>query len=101
MSDEEPNEARPNFQDWYKDQLYLDEIQEISKQHFSYLKNKPCSIDLGFKNKFVDGSQYDDLIAGWTQYWNEIFQPEIFLDPNTVKALIASESGFDLKLLAN
>lgn len=84
-----------------KDQLYPDEIQEISQKKFSEIKNKPCPNDLGFKNKLVDGNQYDDLIAGWTQYWNEILQPEIPLDPNVVKALIASESRFDPKLLAN
>jgi hypothetical protein len=73
-----------------KDQLYPDEIQEIAAQHFSGLKNKPCPISLGFPN----GSNYDDLIAGWVQYWNEVLKPDQLLDPNLVKALIASESNF-------
>lgn len=81
-----------------KDQLYPDEIQEITEQYFSKVKGKPCLNDLGFKNK---GNQYDDLIAGWTKYWNEVFKPETPLDHNIVKALIASESGFDPKTLAN
>ncbi len=83
-----------------KDQLYPDEMQEMGKQNFSNVQQKPCSIDLGFNKKFM-GNQYDDLIAGWTKYWNDIFKPEIPLDPNIVKALIASESGFDPKRLAD
>lgn len=81
-----------------KDQLYPDEIQEIATQNFTKVKEKPCAIDLGFKNK---GNQYDDLIAGWTKYWNDIFEPKTPLDPDIVKALIASESGFDPQILAN
>lgn len=74
-----------------KDQLFLDEIKEISKTHFQNLKNKPCPIDLGFKSL---GTQFDDFIAGWTQYWNDVFGPSEPLEPNVVKALVASESGF-------
>jgi hypothetical protein len=40
------------------------------------------------------------LIAGWVQYWNDILKPDIPLDPNLVKALIASESRFIPTLLA-
>jgi hypothetical protein len=80
-----------------KDQLYPDEIKTISDSIFKELKNKPCSLDLNFKN----GSQFDDLIAGWTQYWNEVLQPKVPLSCNIVKALIASESGFKADLLAN
>lgn len=83
-----------------KDQLYPDEIQEMAEQNFSKVKEKPCPIDLGFTKKYK-GNQYDDLIAGWTKYWNDVFKPEIPLTPNVVKALIASESGFDPKILAN
>ncbi len=81
-----------------KDQLYPEEIQEIANQNFANLKNKPCPIDLGFPNK---GAKYDDLIAGWVQYWNDILNPDEPLDPNLVKALIASETGFKLNKLAN
>jgi Transglycosylase SLT domain len=81
----------------HKDQLYPDEIREIAKQHFSSAKNKPCPLSLGFEN----GSKYDDLIAGWVQYWNEVLKPDQPLSPNLVKALIASESGFDPSLLNN
>jgi len=78
-----------------KDQLYPDEIREIATQHFSGLKNRPCPLSLGFKN----GSKYDDLITGWVQYWNEVLKPDQLLEPNLVKALIASESGFRPELL--
>lgn len=80
-----------------KEMIHLDEISRISEQHFKNLKNKPCPDNLGFKAKNADGRAYDDLIAGWTQYWNDIFQPQERLDPNLVKALIASESGFNKK----
>jgi hypothetical protein len=80
-----------------KDQLYPEEIQEIANQKFSNAKNKPCGLDLGYPNK---GDQYDDLIAGWVQYWNDVLKPDEPLDPNLVKALIASESRFEPTLLA-
>jgi len=80
-----------------KDQLYPDEIQEMAEKNFSKVKDKPCPIDLGFDA----GSEYDDLIAGWTKYWNEVLQPQVSLEPNIVKALIASESGFREEMLAN
>ncbi|HWU42072.1 MAG TPA: transglycosylase SLT domain-containing protein, partial [Bdellovibrio sp.] len=78
--------------------LYPEEIQEIANQHFSDLKSKPCLIDLGYHNK---GGKYDNLIAGWVQYWNDVLKPDESLDPNLVKALIASESRFEPTLLAN
>ncbi len=80
-----------------RDQLYPEEMSEIATQNFFGLKDKPCPLPLRFKN----GSKYDDLIAGWVQYWNEVMKPPIPLEPNCVKALIASESGFDPNKLAN
>ena len=79
-----------------KDQLYPEEIGEIANQHFSNLKNRHCPLPLKFGSS---GKRYDDLIAGWVQYWNEVLQPDVPLDPNLVKALIASESTFDPKRL--
>ena len=81
-----------------KDQLYPDEILEISQKNFSKVKIKPCSNDLGFKDK---GKLYDDLISGWVEYWNDVLQPDVPLEPNLIKALIASESGFDPNLIAD
>jgi hypothetical protein len=80
-----------------KDQLYPPEIREIAAQHFSKLKTKPCPLSLGFPK---NGSKFDDLVAGWVQYWNEVLKPDQPLSPNLVKALIASESGFEPKKIS-
>ena len=82
-----------------KDQLYRDEIQEIASENFSKLKEGPCPDDLGFRGRHK-GNEYDGLIAGWTKYWNDVFKPSTPLDPDIVKALVASESGFDPGTLA-
>ncbi len=73
-----------------KDSLYLDEIHEIAARYFKDLSGLPSSNTLGFKY----GNDYDSLIRGWTKYWNDVFNPDIPLDPDFVKALIASESSF-------
>jgi hypothetical protein len=80
-----------------KDELYPEEVGKISNENFSGLKDRPCPLPL----KFANGVKYDDFIAGWTQYWNKVLKPDTPLDPNLVKALIASESGFDPGKLAN
>ena len=75
-----------------KDQLYLAEIQAIVEKYFKTLDKKflPTNNNLGY----AKGNEFDQLIAGWTKYWNDIFKPKIKLDPNLVKALIATESSF-------
>jgi hypothetical protein len=73
----------------HKDELYSKEIREVT-EHFKNLEDLPNPISLGFR----DGALYDSLIAGWTRYWNDILKPDSPLDPNVVKALIASESSF-------
>jgi hypothetical protein len=53
----------------------------------------PASGDLDYK----DGSKYDALIAIWVDYFNGKFgvtPPNAPLDPDVIKALIASESEF-------
>lgn len=75
----------------HKEHLYSDEIHEIAHNQFQSLRGAPKSNSLGFDN----GNEYDSLIRGWTRYWNDIFAPSPRLDPDLVKALIASESGFD------
>lgn len=75
-----------------KDQLYSDEIEEISEYRFGNLKSGPCPDKLGFGNK---GSKYDSLIQGWTKYWKDVLKPIPPLESNLVKALIASESSFN------
>jgi len=75
-----------------KDQIYSGELKRISDGYFSYIEGKPTADNLGFKYR---GNKYDEVIAGWTKYWNEVLSPNEPLDPNLVKALIATESGFD------
>jgi hypothetical protein len=75
-----------------KDYLHPNEILAIAETHFKDLKGPPAAGKLPHK----DSDKYDALIRGWTRYWNEIFRPEEPLDPDLVKALIASESGFEL-----
>ncbi len=84
-----------------KDQFYPDEIKEVAERNFKNVKERPCSIDLGFNKNGQNGSAYDELISGWTKYWNDLFTPQVPLTTNVVKALIASESMFDPKILAN
>ncbi len=54
----------------------------------------PSDDKLGFRN----GDKYDEIIAIWVDYFNERFAarpPGAPLDPDAIKALIASESGFE------
>ena len=77
-----------------KDQMYPDEMHEIANERFSTVKGKPCSLELSFGK---NGSAYDELIAGWVQYWNEVFQPQDLLDPDLFKALVV-QSGIHTRL---
>lgn len=62
----------------------------MAEKYFSKLKGAPINQTLGYPQ----GNKFDELIRGWCKYWNEIFLPITQLDPNLVKALIATESGF-------
>lgn len=77
----------------HKDELSYDEIQYITEAYFSDLKGSPAPI-AGVLTDFANESKYDQQICGWVHYWNEIFKLKDSLDPNLVKALIATESGF-------
>jgi uncharacterized protein with HEPN domain len=76
-----------------KDQLYVKEILLISNSH-SY----PSKIRRLEKPK--GANDYDELIALWTKYWNDVLVPTNLLLPENVKALISSESNFNPKALA-
>lgn len=65
-------------------------MDEIANRHFERLKGPPCPKTLGFSQ----GNKFDTLIRGWTKYWNEVLKPTNELDPNLVKAIIATESSF-------
>lgn len=73
-----------------KDHISELEMDEIADRHFGRVKKLPCSKTL----KFPQGGKFDLLIGGWTQYWNEVFEPSEPLDPNLIKAIVATESGF-------
>lgn len=75
-----------------KDQIYIEELLHIAEKYFSKVKLQPKADNLNFKRV---GNRYDTLIAGWTKYWNDVLAPKEELDPNLVKALIATESGFN------
>lgn len=77
-----------------KDVLSFDELQEISNKYFSKLSGPPTSNVL---KEYTQSDDFDDLIRGWVFYWNDILGLNDLLDPNYMKALIATESGFDPK----
>ena len=73
-----------------KDELQELEMEEIADRNFKKLKGSPCSKTLNFPQ----GNKFDVLIRGWTRYWNDVLKPKEPLDPNLVKAIIATKSGF-------
>lgn len=77
-----------------KDQIYSEELELIALKYFDKIKPRPAPDNLDFKYR---GNRYDSIIAGWTKYWNDVLKPGENLDPDLVKALIATESGFDLE----
>lgn len=77
------------------DGTYLD-VKEIGKIVKNYDLNNlvyPTSSKL---LKYPKADKYDNLIAIWTDYFNKKFPSEVLLDPDVVKALIGSESDFEL-----
>ena len=78
-----------------KDYLTAEEMHMIADKHFSDLSGPPASEKLP---EYVFGAdKFDHFIRGWVKYWNDIFKPDEPLDPDLVKALIATESDFRLK----
>ena len=70
--------------------LNIEDIKFIVKNYNRNGLQYPTPNDLHFEN----GNQYDETIAIWTDYFNHKFNSIFPLHPNVVKALIASESGF-------
>lgn len=84
-----------------KDLLGADEMDFIStKKIFLNQKIKVSAKDLALGLSLERQNKYDDLISGWTAYWNDIYQLDIPLHPNHVKILIATESTFNPKAKA-
>src|SRR3989338_6988120 len=69
-----------------------DELSEIFKKHPRDNLIYPAAKKL---RTYKDADKYDELIAVWTDYFNKKFNADPKLDPDVVKALIASESKFD------
>lgn len=67
------------------------DLDVFKESEFSDLAGAPKA---GVLTKFLRADEFDLHIRGWVRYWNEIFHPQEPLDPNLVKALIASESSF-------
>ena len=78
-----------------------DEFREIAALHFQGLANDPNAMPIPDALDFANGNKYDLLIAGWTKFWNEIFKPDDPLTPDFVKALIATESSFEVQSSEN
>ena len=76
----------------HKDELSYDEIQYITETHFSGLIGTPIPSALTIL--FPESDNYDKEIRGWVHYWNDIFKLSDPLDPDLIKALIATESSF-------
>ncbi|WP_374076666.1 transglycosylase SLT domain-containing protein [Bdellovibrio bacteriovorus] len=72
--------------------LTADEIAKIFKEYDCDGLVYPTSKKL---DEYENADKYDEIIAVWTDYFNKKFAVNPPLDPDTVKALIASESGFD------
>jgi hypothetical protein len=79
----------------HKDQIYPFEISEIAEKRFSKLRKSDLP-NRGLE-EYESSDAYDHLVGGWTRFWNEVLRPDIPLDPNLVKALIATESRFKIK----
>jgi len=81
-----------------KDQLKGDEIDLISNHDlFKNPKLTAATNNLGFEKYH---NEFDGLINGWVAYWNDVFKIDPPLHPNFVKALMATESGFNPKSIA-
>lgn len=80
-----------------KDLLKGDEMDLIATSDlFLNPRIKVSEKDLKLPQVSIEAqNKYDDLISGWTAYWNDVFKLEDPLHPNYVKALIATESTFN------
>lgn len=71
----------------HKDLLSFNEIHNIANKNFEKLSGPPA-VAAGLLAKFLEADKYDELIRGWTYYWNNIFIPK---DPPKPKL----NQGFD------
>lgn len=72
----------------FLDKKLIDEIfLNYKKENIAYPSKK--------KLIFPDADKYDDLIAVWVDYFNNYFMLKEKMEPDMLKALMASESNFD------
>ena len=74
---------------------YLD-LKEIEKIVKNYDIKNLVSPTSGKLAEYPNADKYDVLIGLWTDYFNKKFPSGSLLDPDVIKALIGSESGFKL-----
>lgn len=72
---------------------YLDP-EEINSIFKNYDRNGLIYPSSGKLSIYKNSDKYNEIIAVWTDYFNKKFKADPILDPDIVKALIASESGF-------
>lgn len=72
---------------------YLD-LEEIENIFNNYDLKDIFYPTKGKLANYPDADKYDKVIAVWTDYFNKKFNAQPPLDPDVVKALIASESSF-------
>lgn len=72
--------------------LNRDQIRDVFKNYSrkGLIYPTPKKLLKEYKNS----DDYDDVIAVWVDYFRRKFDSKVGLDPNSIKALIASESGF-------
>ncbi len=78
----------------HKEELSYDEIQYITQTYFYDLSGPPTPVVL--TKRYPTADDFDALIRGWAKYWDDIFNLDDPLDTNLVKALLGSESSFDI-----
>lgn len=77
----------------YIDGKFID--QEMIGNIFREYKKKGLVYPASGKLKYPNADKFDELIAVWCDYFNQKLNLSPQIDPDMVKALIATESGFN------
>lgn len=78
--------------------LNASEIKFVSSR---FLDKAVGSIELPYMGMNERDHIYDQLIIGWTDYWNRVLEAMPPLEPSVVKALLVSESSLHPKAKAS
>jgi len=81
----------------HKNVLSSSDIHTVTITNFTNLTGSSTPSILSAD--FSKADNYDSLTRGWVGYWNGVFKPKDSLDPNLVKALMATESSFNEKAI--